>query len=550
VSTTTPSAAWRSPPVSQQRLQPRKQLPLRRRRSLLLPLMAICAAQAALSLTLVWSNTAFGDEADYLWIGHLEVAHWLHGTSWPAAYADQALSGSPVIYPPLGALADSIGGLAGARILSLAFMLGATILLYLTASRLLGRSGGAIAATALWALSEPALRLAFATYDPLSVFLTALSAWLIMLAYRRGSAFVVAAAAALALANATAYSGIVIDPVIIVFAFLLWVHRMRARQAAMRTACLCGCLAVFFYLLMTASRSWTGIMSTVINRAVVDRQSILLVLNDAWGYSGLVTCLALIGATIAVRAESRQRAALLALLGCAVLVVPAAQLRERTGVALDKHLAYGIWLGAIAGGYAFSKLIEWLPGASRKLTAVCCIIALSYLAVNSWQSAWRAYHSWANSRAFITAFTPVAAQSHGLIYASGQEHIAEYYTPQGLSWTRWNTTLSLNPVSLPEKAWSSYYHAQLNNGKYGIIVLFYSTTFSPASLKPDMLLPQNADSTYRRLLDLVGQNSEEQGIATLTQALATDTHYQLVTHGPFNSAHEYGSYAIWRKVQN
>ena len=107
---------------------------------LLHPLTAICAVQAVLSLTLIWSNTAYIDEADYLWVGHLEIAHWLHGTSWPSGYAVR-LSGSPVIYPPLGALADSIGGLAGARILSLIFMLGATILLYLTASRLIGRTG-------------------------------------------------------------------------------------------------------------------------------------------------------------------------------------------------------------------------------------------------------------------------------------------------------------------------------------------------------------------------------------------------------------------------
>ena len=135
--------------------------------------------QAALFLSLVWSNTAFTDEADELWTGRLEVAHWLHGASWPAAYADRVLSGSPVVYPPLGALANSIGGLAGARILSLALMLLATVLLYLTASRLIGRTG-ALFAAALWAFSEPAMRLTIATNDPLSVFLVALSAWLIV----------------------------------------------------------------------------------------------------------------------------------------------------------------------------------------------------------------------------------------------------------------------------------------------------------------------------------------------------------------------------------
>lgn len=72
-----------------------------------------------------------------------------------------------MIYPPLGALADSIGGLAGARILSLAFMLGATFLLWATTSRLFGKRAGFFAA-ALWALLGPTLKLgAFATFDPL-----------------------------------------------------------------------------------------------------------------------------------------------------------------------------------------------------------------------------------------------------------------------------------------------------------------------------------------------------------------------------------------------
>ena len=171
------------------------------------------------------------------WIGHLEIAHWLHGASWPAAYADRILSGSPAHLSAARCPCRQHRRPRRSEDPVAAFMLGATVLLYLTASRLIGRGGAAVAA-AIWALSEPALRLAFATYDPLSVVLTALSAWLIVLGYRHGSAFVVAAAAALALANATAYSGIVIDPVVIAFAFLVWLPRMRARQAALRTALL------------------------------------------------------------------------------------------------------------------------------------------------------------------------------------------------------------------------------------------------------------------------------------------------------------------------
>ena len=57
------------------------------------PLLCILAVQAGLSLRLVWSNTAYQDEALYLWAGRLEWAHWLHGATVPdfATY----FSGSP-----------------------------------------------------------------------------------------------------------------------------------------------------------------------------------------------------------------------------------------------------------------------------------------------------------------------------------------------------------------------------------------------------------------------------------------------------------------------
>ena len=161
-------------------------------------------------MSLVWSNTAFGDEALYLWAGHLELAHWLHGFPLPTGSGyyssfSSIFSGAPMIYPPLGALADSLGGLAAARALSLLFMLGATVLLYLTARRVF-ETRAALIAVAIWAVSEPVLRLAFATYDAMSVLLVALAAWMaLQAAYRRRCGeLILAAAFFLALANVVA----------------------------------------------------------------------------------------------------------------------------------------------------------------------------------------------------------------------------------------------------------------------------------------------------------------------------------------------------------
>src|SRR5215469_7547623 len=150
------------------------------------PLVAVLVVQAALSLRLVGADTAFEDEATYLWAGHLEWANWLHGTAIPpfSAY----FSGAPVIYPPIGALADSLGGLTAARLLSLAFMLGATALLWGTARRLYGPRAAFFAA-ALFAVCGPTLHLgSFATYDAMAAFLVALAAWCVIRAGDSGDA--------------------------------------------------------------------------------------------------------------------------------------------------------------------------------------------------------------------------------------------------------------------------------------------------------------------------------------------------------------------------
>ncbi len=47
------------------------------------PLLAVLEIQTALSVSVVRARTAFGDEALYLNAGHLEWAHWLHGTQIP-----------------------------------------------------------------------------------------------------------------------------------------------------------------------------------------------------------------------------------------------------------------------------------------------------------------------------------------------------------------------------------------------------------------------------------------------------------------------------------
>jgi hypothetical protein len=523
-------------------------------RILLHPLTLICAVQAAASLTLVWSNTAFTDEADYLRLGHLLIGHWLHGKSWPAGYGDKVLSGSPVIYPPLGALADSLGGLAGARILSLIFMLAATVLVYRTAARLLGTTQAVIAA-ALWAFSEPVLRLAFATYDPLSVFLVALAAWLAAESgyRRRGRTFLVSSAAALGLAVAVAYSAIAIVPVVIVFAFLTWWHRFDTRLALYRTATLTVLGAAIFALVITASGSWAGIAFTVLNRKVNDYQPALLIIGDVARFSGLIMLLALIGAAAATREPDRRFGLFVGLLGVTALVVPAAQLYMRTAWALDKHVAYGMWFASMAGGYGSLAIARWLSRAgirSPRAVLTAGLTALAVVAAANWQLAFTTFRSWPEGTSFVEAFEQVAPRNTGMIYGSAQKRVAAYYAPEGAQWWLWKVTaMSLDPPG-PRSRWYSYFATRLRTAGYGLIALFYENPRGMRLPSSTMVSPGDVARLGRELGRLGAMKLSEPGVPVLTRVLAHDHEFRLVAVGPYDSHVQDGIYAIWlRKPQ-
>ena len=213
------------------------------------------------------------------------------------------------------------------------------------------------------------MRLAFATCDPLSVFLTALSAWLITQAayrYRRGE-LVAAAAVALALANVTAYSGVFIDPVVITFAFLTWRTRMSLHQSLSCTGWLAGAWALSIGLLMTASHSLSGFYSTVFEPNIAHYQSISSILNEVWKYSALIVSLGLIGILISLKSERKEQTVLLGLLCSATFVVLVAQLNVQTPWSIDRHLGYGIWFAAIAPVMHSASSSNGFPAPECKL---------------------------------------------------------------------------------------------------------------------------------------------------------------------------------------
>jgi hypothetical protein len=80
--------------------------------------------------------------------------------------------------------------------------------------------------------------------------------------------------AALALGTATAYSAIVVAPVLIAFAFGVWLPGLQARRALYRAVWLAAAWLAFFSLLLTVSRSWAGLVFSVLDRRLNDYQSL------------------------------------------------------------------------------------------------------------------------------------------------------------------------------------------------------------------------------------------------------------------------------------
>ena len=392
-------------------------------------LLAVLAVQAALSIRLVWANTAFNDEALYLWSGRWEIAHLLHGATIPQF--QRYFSGAPVIYPVIGAFADAHGGLAAARLLSLAFMLGTTVLLYGATTRLFGRRAG-VCAAAVFAFLGPVQFLgSFATYDAMAIFLLALASWLVITGQGRASEpLLVLAGLVLALADATKYATALWDPVVILLAGLTatrggWLRRgFRSVRMAVYVG---GAVTVALFCLGGPSYV-AGIMFTTLARQA-GTVSAGNVLRDAAPWIGIVLLLALRSVVVA---RGPREQALCATLAAAVLLAPLEQARIHTSVSLEKHVAFGAWFGAIAAGYVLARAIEDSKYWKWRIAPATAAVVLGFGVVQA--STFDA--QWPDTSRATAMMSRVIAGTRGPILAE-QDEVFRYYLrlPPGRTYT-------------------------------------------------------------------------------------------------------------------
>ena len=375
-----------------------------------LVLIALLCVQAILSLRL--RNTAFEDEAQYLYAGHMELQHLLHGTPLRIDFTSY-FSGSPVLYPVLAAALDQVGGLALARALSLVEMLAITTMVYSIARYLFNERIGLYSA-ALFAVAESTLFLGnFATFDATCLFLLAFAAWVMVYTARcRWPLFLLAAPVA-ATAAATKYAGLIFVPTIAVLPVLTaWPYRIR-RVWFYPVVFVIAVAGLLYGGLRLGGHDYiAALQSTTTNRALGTTPP-LVILREFLEWGGVVFAVAAFGSVAYVRrvhtepdediapAGSRLRRAVLgAVLTGTVLLAPAYQAHLHTDTSFWKHVGFGLFFAAPMAGFGFARLVGDLVRRPYFGVAVWSLA----LMLGMMQSA-NLYHAWPDSKPFVTAFS-------------------------------------------------------------------------------------------------------------------------------------------------
>jgi hypothetical protein len=368
-------------------------------------LVLIMVLQALLTLRM--SNTAFEDEGLYLYVGHLEIRHLLHGAALQGDYPSY-FSGAPVLYPVLGALADSIGGLAAARALSLLEMLAVTGLIYAMSRRLFNERV-ALCAAVVFAVTEPALFLGhLATYDATALFLLTLASWLVVRFAGSARPLYLLAAPVLVLAVATKYATLLFVPSVIGLAGLA---APRLGRKAVITCAALGAATVALLIgaaYLAGPDYLTGFKFTTLDR-FEGTTSTGSLLWDVAQWVGIPFLLAVVGTVgyamrpfiepgerLAPSGGRLRRALLGGLMAGSALLAPVEQIRIHTETSLFKHVGFGLMLAAPIAGVGLARIIgDHFRRAQIGIAIWGASLAIGMTCANN------LFNAWPNSSAFV-----------------------------------------------------------------------------------------------------------------------------------------------------
>lgn len=352
-----------------------------------LPLAAIVVTQALLSARLIPTSYASGDEGRYIYAGHQLIYELWHGGGSP--YYENYFSGAPVIYPVLAALADSVGGLTAACLMSTVFMTVATIMLFMVTRELFGYWSAIFASGLFAGLGLTQDLGALATYDAMSLMLISIAAYGAVRASGTGqrrtsqTRWLLTIPAILFLANATKYLTIIFDPFVIALA--AWqvsgwkaiLKRIMALGLATLTLdalglFLAGAAYVRGLLFSTLARK-AGTAAAFAAVKVANP----VIIGDTWKWIGPILGAAVLALLIAVSTKRDAKTiTILGLLIVAGLIVTVEGLHLHTVESMRKHDDFSAWFACAASGSMVPRLrVRSLLSRAAPVLIACAVAA-------------------------------------------------------------------------------------------------------------------------------------------------------------------------------
>jgi 4-amino-4-deoxy-L-arabinose transferase-like glycosyltransferase len=385
--------------------------------------MLILAMQAVVCLATL-HNSAFQDEALYLYAGRQIIHHW-NGGPVPPNYAFY-FSGYPYAYPVIGGFLDMAGGLELARAFSLACMLGVTAIVYLVTRKLFGQQAAIFAAAAYASTGVVLFLSRLATYDAMCLFLIALA-----------TAISVHGGMSKRPWEVLAIGPVVVLAILAKYAALLFVLPVFGLMACLSIgfagwrpglARIVSALASFAVSLgvtyeIMDKAAFHAITGSTTNRAVGLKAPRLGLLIQVLHMGGAVYLIAFAGLLLAFRLQWRFRIPAVFLFGSSWLV-PAYHIYMQEPISLDKHMAYALFFAAPLAGYA----LAWVSGYDRRpfpswyrgywLAGIAIVLIIVTLGVS--QSA-NLYAGWANTSELSTALHTQLRDGSGRVLAEDIE---------------------------------------------------------------------------------------------------------------------------------
>ncbi|MEV6104408.1 glycosyltransferase family 39 protein [Streptomyces sp. NPDC051940] len=439
-------------------------------------LLLILAAQIALAVRLLSSNGAGLHEAAFLTTGHAELAHWLHGAPRPD-YGSQFF-GIPAVSPALAAAADHFGGLTGARLLSVAYMLLATMFLWGTARRLHGEVAAFAAGAAFVALGSTQSLGGAVTSDAMGLALLAAAAYLAVRtaqSERRWPLWLIPCAVALVLADVVSPSTALWNPFIGLLLFAAAIGYGLRWAALLRPFCLAVLCAALIGggNLLRGKPGWAGL--TDLRQSIAFGRPGDALVDDLKSWIGWVLLLAAVGVLAAVLRSEWSNALVGLVCLAAAVAAPAAQFRIETLPSLVRQTGFGAWFACIALGYLIHVLAhEMITAKEARVVGIImtCAVLLLYAGAAMTQSR-QFMQSWPDTRGVAATIGPYVHRGPDRYLVEGNSALP-YDLRKSSSPGQWHDTRGLrfyDPKLRKYVTGERAYAAAVRDQHFSVIVL-------------------------------------------------------------------------------